>query len=42
MENTEYDEMRILREMVGSLAASCNDADLLDLVCRLLAQSATA
>ena len=38
MESTEYDELQILREMVGSLAEACDDGDLLDLVCRLLAR----
>ena len=42
METTEYDELQILREMVGSLAEACDDADLLDLICRLLAQSGNA
>ena len=42
METAEYAELQILREMVARLAEACDDADLLDLVCRLLAQSGAA
>lgn len=31
-------ELEALREMVGTLAAACADASLLDLICKLLAQ----
>ena len=42
METTEYAELQILREMVARFADACDDADLLDLVCRLLAQHGEA
>ncbi len=38
METTENNKLQILREMVGSLAKACEDADLLDLICKLLVQ----
>jgi hypothetical protein len=39
MENTKTSTLADLREMVGRLAESCTDMDLLDLICRLLMQS---
>lgn len=36
METTKRNELEALREMVASLAAGCTDADLLDLICKLL------
>jgi hypothetical protein len=38
MGTTENNKLQILREMVGSLAKACEDADLLDLICKLLMQ----
>lgn len=36
METTEITELLALQEMVANLAAACTDADLLDLICKLL------
>ena len=40
MENTKSSTLESLREMVRSLAEDCTDEDLLDLISRLLMQSA--
>ena len=36
METTERADLSTLREMLARLAADCTDADLLDLLCKLL------
>lgn len=40
MENKQNINLEALREMVGGLVSACTDADLLDLLYRLLAQLA--
>lgn len=35
----EIAELQALQEMVTDLVAACTDADLLDLICKLLATS---
>lgn len=40
MEITENTNLQALREMVGRLVEDCTDEDLLDLISRLLMQSA--
>lgn len=38
METTKTTNLETLREMVGRLVGECTDADLLDLICKLLMQ----
>ena len=38
MDTTKDTNLQALREMVGRLAEECTDADLLDLICKLLMQ----
>ena len=33
----EQTQLQVLREMASALVAECTDADLLDLICKLLA-----
>lgn len=40
MEATKTNALESLREMVGRLVEDCTDEDLLDLICKLLMQSA--
>ena len=40
MENTKNTNLEALREMVGGLVEVCADEDLLDLVYKILVQSA--
>ena len=42
METTEITQLQILRKLAWDLVAECCDEDLLDLICRLLAQSGNA
>ena len=41
MENAQNSNLEALRAIVGDLVSACTDADLLDLVYRLLVQSGT-
>lgn len=41
MEATEKTQLQIVRELVTELVADCPDADLLDLIAKLLLQSAS-
>lgn len=41
MEVPENDKLQLLRDWVCTLAEDCTDEDLLDLICRLLAQSSS-
>lgn len=42
METAKNTNLQALREMVGHLAEACTDEDLLDLIGKLLMQSATS
>ena len=37
MESTALDQLQLLRDMASALVAECTDADMLDLICKLLA-----
>ena len=39
MEALEHSALDLMRELVRDLVSECTDEDLLDLICRLLAQS---
>lgn len=42
MDATENTNLQALREMAARLAEACDDADLLDLICKLLMQPAVS